>query len=71
MSLARKASVIVDDAAFAAGLRVALERAIERGGAPIHSSEYHRRGILRRFADHVSYLLMRIAVAWTGQPSEY
>jgi len=69
--LAREANVVVDDRAFAAQLRTSLEAAIDAGGSRILAHDYHGRGWVRRFADGLSYRLMRIGISWSGVPGEY
>ncbi|OZI32056.1 cardiolipin synthase B [Bordetella genomosp. 10] len=69
--LAREANVVVDDPHFAEDLHKRLEAEIARGGRQVHSVEYARRGWLRRCVDTVSYTLLRLGVALTGQSGRY
>jgi cardiolipin synthase len=69
--LAREANVIVDDADFAADLQHRLEQGLAQGAVRIQQQEFQRRGWLRRGVDNVSYALLRIAVALTGQSSSF
>ncbi|MFC4276081.1 cardiolipin synthase ClsB [Achromobacter aloeverae] len=69
--LAREANVVVDDAGFSDELHKRLEAEIARGGRLVRSVEYARRGWLRRCVDTVSYTLLRLGVALTGQTGRY
>ncbi len=69
--LAREANVVVDDAAFAETLHTRLEAEIARGGRLVRRVDYARRGWIRRGVDAVSYTLLRLGVALTGQSGRY
>jgi cardiolipin synthase len=69
--LAREANVIVDDSAFALDLQARLEEGIALGAERIQQHAYRRRGWLRRGIDRVSYTMMRIGVALTGQSRSF
>ena len=69
--LAREANVVIDDQPFAWDLQERLETAIREGGRFIRPLDYQRRGLLRRWVDAASYVLLRIGVALTGTSDKY
>jgi cardiolipin synthase len=69
--LAREANVVVDNADFAGDLRLKLEEEIERGGRLVRTTDHNGRGWLHRLRDNISYTLLRLGVALTGQSGQY
>ncbi|HEY0295740.1 MAG TPA: cardiolipin synthase ClsB [Bordetella sp.] len=69
--LAREANVMIDDEGFAADLKARVEQGITQGSVSIQQQEFRHRGWLRRGIDNVSYALLRIGVALTGQSRSF
>ncbi|WP_454742347.1 cardiolipin synthase ClsB [Cupriavidus necator] len=69
--LAREANVAVYDAAFAAELRAALERAIAHRSLPVMPEVHARRSPLYRFANWAAYMLLRLGVIIAGVTGRY
>jgi cardiolipin synthase len=65
--LAREANVVVQDAAFAAGLRQRLRHAMRNAGRRIEPARYERRPWRERALGWVAYALMRTALWVTGK----
>ncbi|MFN4361045.1 MAG: cardiolipin synthase ClsB [Hylemonella sp.] len=65
--LAREANVVVDDAAFAAGLRTRLIRAMEHEGQRIDAQTYTRRPWRQRLLDRLAFGALRIALFLIGR----
>jgi len=65
--LAREANVVVEDAAFAAGLRQRLRHAMRNAGRRIEPARYERRPWRERALGWVAYALMRAALWVTGK----
>lgn len=63
--------MVIDDQPFAWDLQERLETAIREGGRFIRPLDYQRRGLLRRWVDAASYVLLRIGVALTGTSDKY
>ncbi|WP_439685623.1 cardiolipin synthase ClsB [Cupriavidus oxalaticus] len=69
--LAREANVAVYDAAFAAELRTALERAIAHRSVRIMPEVHARRSPLHRLANWTAYMLLRLGVIIAGVTGRY
>jgi cardiolipin synthase len=69
--LAREANIFVQDAEFAAELKAALEAEMQTNARRITEEDLHARSFLGRFADAVSYRMLRIGVALTGRSTDY
>jgi cardiolipin synthase len=65
--LAREANVVVDDPAFAAGLRARLAHAMQHEGRRMDRAEYERRPPGQRFKEWLALLLMRLALVIQGK----
>jgi len=64
--LAREANVVIDDREFAAGLRSALQAAMQQAGRPVQPELLARRPWRLRVLDRVAFGLMRLALWLTG-----
>lgn len=64
--LAREANVIIDDVAFARGLRESLERALREGATELHYETLRRLPRLRRLASWLAYQFVRTAIGLAG-----
>ena len=69
--LAREANVMIDDAGFAQTLRAQLDEAIERDSTALELSRHRGRPWPQRAMNWVSFVLLRVAVAITGQGGDY
>lgn len=69
--LAREANVFVQDAEFTAELKAALEAEMQTNARRVTEDDLRGRSFPERFADAVSYRMLRIGVALTGKSSEY
>lgn len=69
--LAREANVLVEDASFAAGLKLKLEQEITRHAIPVNEASLVRLSWWARLVDMVAYRLLRAGVALTGKSAEY
>jgi len=69
--LAREANVYVQDRAFAAELKEALEAEMKQNARRVTEDHLQRRSRLGRWMDACAYLMLRIGVALTGRSSEY
>ncbi|MCY1349134.1 Cardiolipin synthase B [compost metagenome] len=69
--LAREANVAVYDAAFAAELRTALERAIAHRSVRVMPEVHARRSPLHRLANWTAYMLLRLGVIIAGVTGRY
>jgi cardiolipin synthase len=64
--LAREANVFVDDAAFAAELRLNLEEAMRTGGARLEPRDWKRQPLLRRIRIWIDYYIARSLISYFG-----
>lgn len=64
--LAREANVVMEDAAFAHGLRERLARGIREEGRALDPAAFARRPLGQRFRERVALVLMRLALALQG-----
>ena len=62
---------MIDDPAFAQSLRAQLDEAIEHDSSALELSRHRRRPWLQRAMNWVSFVLLRAAVAVTGQGGDY
>jgi cardiolipin synthase A/B len=69
--LAREANVVIENAAFALQLKVALEKGAEEGGEPVLLQRFIKRSMPVRAVHWFSFLLLRAAVALTGASGKY
>ena len=69
--LAREANVYVHNAAFAAGLRDALEAEMVRHAVRVTPEHLRRRSWWGRLVDRFAYMMLRAGVVFTGKASEY
>ncbi|WP_306852873.1 cardiolipin synthase ClsB [Cupriavidus necator] len=69
--LAREANIAVYDAAFAAELREALERAIAHRSVRVLPDVHARRSPLHRLANWAAYMLLRLGVIIAGVTGRY
>ncbi len=69
--LAREANVAVYDAAFAAELRAALERAIAHRSVRVMPEVHARRSPLHRLGNWAAYMLLRLGVIIAGVAGRY
>ncbi len=69
--LAREANVFIQDDGFADELKAALEAEIDRNAVRVTEESLQRRGLVGRYIDAASYVLLRIGVALTGKSSQY
>ncbi|CAM3933433.1 cardiolipin synthase ClsB [Paracidovorax anthurii] len=67
MLLAREANVVIEDAAFAAGLRARLVDAMEHAGQRLDPRSYEARPWGQRLRDRIAFGLMRMALWITGR----
>ncbi|MBA2964624.1 MULTISPECIES: cardiolipin synthase ClsB [Ramlibacter] len=65
--LAREANLLVDDAAFAAGLRTRLLDAVQHEGHPMLAAHYERRPLRERVFEYIALGVMRLALAVQGK----
>ena len=65
--LAREANVIVDDKAFAAGLRDRLVKAMEAEGKPMDAAEYEKRPAAQRVKEWAAFVIMRVLLVVQGR----
>ena len=65
--LAREANVVVEDAAFASGLRARLVEAMQAQGRLLDPAEYERRPAGQRAKEWLALVLMRLALAIQGK----
>lgn len=65
--LAREANVVVDDPAFAAGLRARLAHAMEHEGRRMEPAEYERRSSGQRVKEWLALVVMRLALIIQGK----
>jgi cardiolipin synthase len=65
--LAREANVVVEDAAFAADLRLRLLEAMRSGGRQVAAADYARRPWRQRFLDWLALGAVRVALFMLGQ----
>ncbi len=65
--LAREANVVVEDAAFARGLRARLVHAMEHAGQLLDPAQYAARPWRERVLDGVAFALMRTALWVSGK----
>lgn len=69
--LAREANVVIDNAAFALQLKIALEKGATDGGEAVQLHRFTKRSMPVRLAHWFSFLLLRAAVALTGASGKY
>lgn len=69
--LAREANVYVDNAGFAQELQTALEASIKNDAQPVTEAILQRRGLIGRSIDACAYVILRMAVVFTGNASEF
>lgn len=69
--LAREANVMIDDPAFAASLRAKLVHAIDHDSTRLELNHHRRRPWPQRAMNWISFVLLRLAVAVTGQGANY
>lgn len=69
--LAREANAWIDDAAFAAQLRQALEHEMASHCRQVTLDDLRRVSVFVRMLDWFAYRLLRVGVALTGKGSEY
>ncbi|MES2877998.1 MAG: cardiolipin synthase ClsB [Pseudomonadota bacterium] len=65
--LAREANVVVDDVAFAQGLRACLECAFDQGGARVDPAAYANRPWRQRVLDRIAFGVMRALLFLNGK----
>jgi cardiolipin synthase len=65
--LAREANVVVEDAAFAAGLRGRLLRAMQEEGQAMDPAQFEHRPLVQRLKENLALAVMRIALAVQGK----
>lgn len=69
--LAREANVMIDDKSFASALRDQIAQAIADDSTRLELSTHRRRPWQQRAMNWVSFVLLRLAVAITGQGANY
>lgn len=69
--LAREANVVIDDPGFAANLRSRLETAINNGGRVLKLQEHRGRPFWQRVKNWFAFILLRLAVSFTGRAGRY
>jgi cardiolipin synthase len=65
--LAREANVVVEDAAFALGLRTRLMSAMQHQSRPVAAADYANRPLAQRIKERIALGLMRLALFLTGR----
>jgi len=65
--LAREANVVVEDAAFAKGLRARLLQAMQHDSRAVAAADYANRPLHQRVKERIALALMRFALFLTGK----
>ncbi len=69
--LAREANVFVNDRAFATRLRERIDAAIDEGSVPVAQQRHRRRPWPMRLLNAISFILLRLGVAISGEGGDY